>query len=203
MLKKWFGEYIQINKSEIVAVLIYLIIGILIGLGIYAFLSGDIKEMLVAEAKEVFDISKSSSYVKTDVLKNGIKANVLLVVIMAMFAVMLFGRLGIYLIVLLKGMALGIYTILLFNIFGPLWGIVTMLLLVILVNVLYLPAFIYLVISFLGINFNIFKTGVRSLNLVEMYRLLVPTIISFSIIFSSIVVEQIASGIVLNIYTKL
>lgn len=203
MLKKWFKEYIEINKRDILIVLGLILLGIIIGVGVYIFASDAVKGLVVEGVKQVFDISKSETYVKTNIIENGMKADMLLIFILAILSVTLFGKWIIYLIIILKGAALSLYTILLFNVFGPLWGIVTTLLLVVLVNILYLPALIYLVVTFLEINFNVFKARLNSLNVSTTYKVLLVIFLSFIIMFSSIVVEQIASGIVLKIYNKI
>lgn len=202
MLTKWFREYIEVNKRDILIVIGFILLGIIIGAGAYIFSSSTAKELTLSSIKEVLDISKSESYLKTNIIMNGIKANVILILALAILSVTLFGKWIIYLIMLLKGASLSLYTILLFNIFGPLWGIVTMLLLVVLVNILYLPALIYLVVNFLEVNFNVFKARLSNLNITSTYRVLLAVILSFVIMFSSIVVEQIVSGVVLNIYTQ-
>lgn len=202
MLKKWLRGYIETNKRDILIVVSLMLIGMIIGIGIYSFTSNEIKEQAITSAKEVFDISQSDTYVKTNIIVNGIKADVMLISIIAILSVTLFGRWIIYIIMALKGMAISVYTILLFNIFGPLWGIVVTLLLVILVNLLYLPALIYLVVTFLEINFNVFKIMNKQRPMFT-YKVLLTICLCFVIMFSSLVVEQVASGIVLNIYKKI
>lgn len=203
MLKKWIKEYIEINKREILIVIGLMLLGVIIGIGVYIFASSATKDLAIASVKEVFEISKQTTYVKTNVIANGVKADILLILILGISSVTLFGKWIIYTITLLKGMALSIYTILLFNVFGPLWGILVFILLVLLVNILYIPALIYLIINFLEVHFNVFKARINNLNVVEIYKVLMAIFFSFVIMFSSIVVEQLASSIVLNIYTKI
>lgn len=203
MLKKWIKEYIEINKREILIVIGLMLLGVIIGIGVYIFASSATKDLAIASVKEVFEISKQTTYVKTNVIANGVKADILLILILGISSVTLFGKWIMYTITLLKGMALSIYTILLFNVFGPLWGILVFILLVLLVNILYIPALIYLIINFLEVHFNVFKARINNLNVVEIYKVLMAIFFSFVIMFSSIVVEQLASSIVLNIYTKI
>ena len=184
-------------------VLLFILIGIIIGIGVYLFLSDPVKELAITSVKEVFEISRTEEYVKTNVIFNGIKADLVLVVVLAIFSVMLIGKWLIYAAMMLKGIALSLYTILLFNIFGPLWGMLTVLLLVILVNIIYIPALVYLVVRFLEINFGLFKTRINGLTVSSFSKIIMTVLISFTLMFSSIVVEQIASSIVLNIYSKL
>lgn len=203
MFKKWIREYIEINKREILLIIIMLFVGVLVGIGAYLLSSTSAKELAITSVREVFDISKQETYVRTNIILNGIKADAILIIVLAILSVTLFGRWGIYLIMMLKGAAISVYTILIFNLFGPLWGIVTFFLLVFLVNILYIPALIYLTVALLELNFNIFKARLNSVNTIGVSRLIVTVIFSFIVMFSSVVVEQIVSSIVLNIYTKI
>ena len=202
MLKKWIKEYIAINKTEILIVIGLLLLGIVIGIGTYIFSSSEIKQIAIGSVKKVLDISKDETYVKTNIIKNGIKTNLITICLLAIVSVMLFGKYVIYVLTILKGSAISLYTIVIFNVFGPLWGVVVTLLLVILVNILYIPAYIYLVVTFLELNFNIFKTKLN-INGYSTYRPLLVVFVSSILMFSSVIVEQIASNIVLNIYNKL
>ena len=203
MLKKWLKGYIEINKRDIWIIIGFMLVGIVIGAGVYAFADNSVKQLAIENVKEVFNISKSEMYVKTNVIANGIKADALLIGILGILSVTLFGKYIIYGIVIIKGASLSIYTILLFNVFGPLWGIVVFALLVLLVNILYIPALIYLAINFLELHFNIFNARLREANMYTPYRIMLAIFISFIIMFSSVVIEQVASGIVLNIYNKI
>lgn len=203
MLKKWFKEYIEINKRDILIVISLILLGIIIGIGVYIFSSNEVKLLAQTSVKEVFDISKSETYVKTNIILNGIKADMILILCLLMLSVTLFGKWIIYMLMIIKGASLGLYTILLFSIFGPLWGIITSFLLVLLVNILYLPALIYLVVTLLEVNFNVFKAKISNLNIIGIYKVLLTIFLSFIIMFSSIIVEQISSSIVLKIYTNI
>ena len=163
----------------------------------------EIKELAKTSVKDVFDISKEETYVKTNVILNGIKADVILILILAILSVTLFGRVGIDAIVFLKGISYSLYTILLFKIFGPLWGIIVSFLLVILINMIYIPALIFVVVTFLEINFNLFKVKIQSFNVSMIYKAIFSIIMGFILMFSSVVLEQVLSTVVLNIYSKL
>lgn len=200
MLKKWLREYIQINKREILVIISFLLLGVIIGIVTYIFSSTEVKELAIASVREVFEISKAETYVKTNIILNGVKADIILIAVLAMMSVTLFGKWIIYMITILKGIALSIYTIILFNIFGPFLGMITFLLLVILINIIYIPAFIYIVVCFLDINFSVFKAKTSTTSL---YKVIFTIIIGFILMFSSIVLEQLASTVVLDMYTKM
>ena len=153
----------------------------------------------ITEATEVFKISASKEYLETNVVVNGIKTNIVLICILAIASVTLFGRYVIEMLSLIKGAMLSIYAAVLFNVFGVGYGIAAVLLLVVLVNVIYLPAYIFLSVMFMEIHFNIFKkrSGVTSL---EMISYLGKGILSFIVIFSSIIAEQVASLVALKLF---
>lgn len=201
--KKWFKEYYISNKHDILMVISLILIGIIIGGMLYIFSGSVVKDIAIAEVKEVFEISKAETYVKTNIVLNGIKADVILICVLFFFTLTLFGKYLIYFVMLLKGVALSIYTIILMNIFGPLWGSLVVFMLVILVNLIYLPALIYITVAFLGVNFNLFKARINSLNAGNITKVVLAVILSFMVMFSSVIVEQIVSSVVLNIYGKI
>lgn len=203
MLKKWFKEYYISNKHDILIVLSFILIGILIGCGIYIFSSNVVKELAISEVKEVFEISKSETYVKTNIILNGVKADVILICILTFLMLTLFGKYLIYFVMLLKGISISLYTIMLFKIFGPLLGSLVVFMLVIIVNLIYLPALIYITVAFLEVNFNLFKAKINSINATNVTRIVLAIAVSFIVMFSSIVVEQILSSVVLNLYGKI
>lgn len=202
MLKKWLKEYINRNIYDILIVLIMLVIGIVVGVGIYMFASNDSKELLITSARSIFELSKNEAYIKTNIILNGLEMNVLLLAVLLVSSMTLFGKYLIQFIVILKGMAISVYTIVLFKIFGLGYGILSVALLILLVNLIYLPAFIYLAVTFLEINFNIFKTKIANVSMLEKLGILGKIGVAFTVIFSSIVVEQIASSVVLTMFLK-
>lgn len=201
--KKWLKEYFLNNKQDILMVVSLILIGIIIGAVVYIFSGNEVKAVAINCVKEVFEISKSETYVKTNIVVNGIKADIILIFVLFFFTLTLFGKYLIYFIMLLKGVAISIYTAILINIFGVLWGSLVVFMLVILVNILYLPALIYITVAFLEINFNLFKARINSLNALNITKVILAVIAGFMVMFSSTVVEQIVSSIVLNIYGKI
>lgn len=203
MLKKWFKEYYISNKQDILIVLSFILIGILIGCGIYIFSSNAVKQLAISEVREVFEISKSETYIKTNIILNGIKADVILICILSFLMLTLFGKYLIYFVMILKGVSISLYAIMLFKIFGPLLGSLVVFMLVIVVNLIYLPALIYITVTFLEVNFNLFKAKINNINALEITRIILAIAFSFIVMFSSVVVEQILSSVVLNIYGKI
>lgn len=203
MVKKWLKEYINKNIYDILIISIMIVIGVLVGVGVYLFSTEEAKLGLITSAEGIFELSRNETYVKANIISNGLQINGILLLILLIASVNLFGKQIIKIIAVLKGMAISIYAIVLFKIFGLGYGIVVVGLLVILVNLIYIPAFIYLLVIFLEINFNIFKTKVLSISILEKLGIAGRIIIAFICIFSSIVIEQIMSSVALSIYLKI
>ena len=192
MLKKLVKEYILKNKYDLFVILTMLLIGFIVGIGVYAFSDSSVKEALKIEATEVFEISTSKEYLETNVVANGIKSNIILICIFAIASVTLFGRYVIEMLAVIKGTMLSIYTAILFNVFGIGHGILIVFLLVILVNIIYIPAYVFLSVMFMEVHFNIFKKRAGMTGL-EFLGYIAKSVGAFIIIFSSIIAEQIAS----------
>lgn len=203
MLKKWIMEYILKNKYDIFVILVMLVIGATIGIGIYTFSDTDMKKNLIDMSTKVFEISKSKEYLETNVILNGLKTNVILIAILAISSVTLFGRYMIEMLAIIKGAMLSIYTIILFNVFGLGYGILIVLLLVILVNMIYIPTYIFLSVMFMEIHFNIFKTKMGNLGVTKTVGIISKVVICYILLFSSVVVEQIASLMALKLFLKI
>ena len=199
MFKRYVKEYILKNKYDLAILLIMLITGVVVGIGIYMFSDINVKEELVIKATEVFKLASSKEYIETKVVPNGIKTNVILLLILAASSVTLFGRYVIEMMVLLKGAMLSIYSAILFNVFGLGYGILVVLLLVVLVNLVYIPAYLFLALLFMEIHFNIFKTKQSAINIIETLGNIMKIFMGFVVMFSSIVLEQVLSLVVLKV----
>ncbi|MBR6688452.1 MAG: hypothetical protein IKL68_00340 [Clostridia bacterium] len=202
MLKKLVREYILKNKYDLFVILIMLLIGIIVGIGVYAFSDSSIKEALITEATEVFKISTGKEYLETNVVFNGIKTNLILILIFAMASVTLFGRYVIEMLAVIKGAMISIYAVILFNVFGLGGGMLVVFLLVVLVNVIYIPAYIFLSVMFMEVHFNIFKKRAGMTGL-EFLGYIAKSAGSFIIIFSSIIAEQMASLVALKLFLNM
>ena len=203
MLKKLFKEYVLENKYDLCMVLMLLFIGFVCGIGIYFLANVNTTNELISSIKEVFDISLEGKILKSNILLNGIKINLALIVLLLFFSITLIGRWLVYITTIIKGLSIGIYTCIMFSIFGIWWGLLTSLLLVILVNLVYMPAYIYLATTILAFNFEIFNTKKYSTNLYCIAKMLTKVIASFVFMFSSGIVEQLLTNVVFKIYGKM
>lgn len=192
-------EYVYQNKKIVVGLLMCILIGVISGFIIYNFSGKEVKNILVNQMTESINLSKEGNFIKTDVIYNGIKNNITYIFFMFVFSIMLYGTVLIYFLYIIKGTAIGIYIGTLFGIFGPLWGLLVILILVVLVNIVYLPASIFIGTTFINYNLNVleYKREIKKVDSIS--KVLFKVALGLMIIFSSIIVEQLMSNIVIKI----
>lgn len=203
MIKKLFKQYVLENKYDISMICMLIIIGIACGICIFFLVNDNTTNELICGVKDVFDVSIKEKILKTNVITNSLKINLGLVIILLFFSITLIGRSFIYVITVIKGMSIGIYTCILFAIFKVWWGLVAVLLLVVLVNVVYLVAYIFITSTLLAFNFEIFNTKKESANMFCVTKMLAKVVGAFVLIFSSSIMEQILTNVVFKIYEKI
>lgn len=199
MLKKLINEYVYTNKKIIIGIFVCILIGIISGISVYMFTDKSIKDTLKLQMAESIDMSDNGEYIKTEIIYRGIKNNICYIFIMFIFSIMLYGSLLIYLLYIIKGIAIGIYISTLFSIFGTWWGLFVVLLLVILVNVVYLPAITFVGITLINYNLGIMEYKNQIGNFTKFSKIIFNISFGIVIIFSSIIVEQLMSNVVIKI----
>lgn len=199
MLKNVVKEYIYQNRKIVIGLLICILIGVLSGFTIYNFSSDDIKGKLVDQLSDSIRVSGEGEFVRKDVIYSGIKNNIVIIIAMFLFSIMLYGTLLIYLIYIIKGIALGVYIGTLFGMFGFWWGLLAIILLVILVNIVYIPSLIFIGTTFINYNLNVLEYRGEINKVQSLSNVFVKVLFGVMIVFSSIIVEQLTSNIVIKI----
>lgn len=199
MLKKVLNEYVYQNKKIIIGLFICILIGVISGLVIYAFSNKEVKNNLKEQMTEAINLSDNGEYIKTEMIYNGIRNNVVYILIMFALSIMLYGSLLIYFLYIIKGISIGIYISTLFGIFGFWWGLLVILLLVILVNIVYLPAITFIGVTLINYNLDIMEYRKESKKVVNFSKVIFYVCFGLIIIFSSIIVEQLMSNIIIKI----
>jgi len=199
VLKKLINEYVYKNKKIVIGLFVCITIGIISGLAIYLLSSGDIKDNLSNQMTDAIEVSDNAEYIKTEIIYNGIRNNVIFILIMFGLSIMLYGSLLIYFLYILKGISIGIYIATLFSIFGFWWGILVILLLVVLVNIVYLPAIAFIGVTLINYNLNIMEYRNESNKVINFSKVIFNTSVGLLVVFSSIIVEQLMSNIVIKI----
>lgn len=203
MIKKMINEYVLNNKYDIYILLSILLIGVFIGVLGFVFLNYELRTEFISEVKNVFDISKQEGFDGANVIIEGIKSNLLTVILLIFLSITLLCKAGIYLITLVKGISLGLYICSIFTIFGFLKGLLIFFLLVVLVNIIYIPAYIYISTKLMNFNFEIFKSKRDSINMLNILKIMILVTIGFFVMFSGTIFEQIFSKIAINIYNSI
>lgn len=201
-MKRYLSKYINENTRGIVIFLGLILIGILVGIISYNFIPQTNKQELLNSIKTTLDLSKQSDFNGIDILKNGLTSNLFLISIIILASLTFIAPIILCVIFAIKGFALGIYIDILFNIFGFGNGLLTMLLLVIIPNIFYLPAMIYIGVNALNFHYNISDKSTSSY-LTPIVKQCYQLCIAMAIIILSIIIEQSLSYIVFSIYAKL
>ncbi|MEG2348244.1 MAG: stage II sporulation protein M [Clostridia bacterium] len=202
-MRSYIQKYIDENKLKIYSILICLIIGLVVGFFTYKFTSASIREELNKTIKTTLELTKQEGFQGINIIKNGIASNILICFIMYLSCITIVAPGIVCIINSLKGFSIGIYIPTIFYVFGFWNGIICFFILVILPNLVYIPSFIYLSVN--AINFH--NVLVDKFN--EKSKLKVVTkesiylIVTISIMSFAIVIEQLASIGVINIYREL
>lgn len=202
MLKKLLREYIAENRKVVTLLFVCIITGILAGIVIYSVSGKEVKDILTSQMTEAIKVTDNGEFIKTEVIYNGVKNNIAYIFVMFVFSIMLYGTVFIYLLYIVKGLSIGIYVGTIFGIFGFFWGALVVLLMVVLINVVYLPALSFIGVTMINYNLNLmeYKREVRKVN--TLSKVIVKTLFGLMIIFSSIIIEQLMSNIVIKIASK-
>ncbi|MDD2627614.1 MAG: stage II sporulation protein M [Clostridia bacterium] len=202
MFKRWLKRYINEKRKIIIILLVSIIAGIIAGVLLYNF---SVKEEKTILREQIIGVMQSygKEVIKTNVIYNGIKNNVGYILMLFIFSIMMFGNFLICFWFAIKGIAIGIYISILFGMFGPWWGILITVMLVILVNIVYLPAMIYIGTTFIDYNSSVFDKEKNKFKNRTLSGTLVKTMFGMGIILSSIILESIMSNWVAKIYISI
>lgn len=195
-------EYVSENFKIIIVLLSCIIIGLVVGIFVYQFISEGTKVELVKTLKQTLDYSKQENFQGINVIKNGMVSNIILIIIIYFSAITLIAPGIVSSINVFKGFAIGLYIPTLFQVFGFGNGVLALFLLVIIPNIIYIPAFIYISINSLKFHYDILDNNCEnkiSLTFKEGCKL----IMGFSVIALSVILEQLLCMGVISIYKNL
>lgn len=196
-MKNYLLKYINENCKTIKIISICILVGLIVGIVTFQMLNQDVKNELINSIKSTLDISKGENFESINILKNGIVSNLVLISIIYLSSITLIAPICICGLNICKGFALGIYIPTLFAVFGFGKGLLVVLLIVILPNLIYIPSYIYMNTNAINFHYSILESNNRiSLIVKESYKI----VISFSLIILSIIIEQLASYGVINLY---
>lgn len=197
-MKKYLRNYIEENFKVLSIIFFCLIIGLVIGVILYNMIDSTLREEIINSMKQTLELTKQENFTGINVIKNGMVANAVLVMVIYLISLSLIAPYLISILSISKGLAIGVYVPTLFQIFGPSKGLVALLLLVVLPNLIYIPAYMYISTNSLKFNYSIVSKESSKTSLVTKES--IKLLIGFSIMFLSIVVEQLTTLGVISLY---
>ncbi|MEG2310367.1 MAG: stage II sporulation protein M [Clostridia bacterium] len=198
-MKKYIVKYINENIKSITIFFICLLIGLVVGIVVYQFIDIEIQTQLCSTIKSTLDLTKDAGFDSINVIKNGILANTILVVIIYLASITFIAPGLICIIDIFKGLSIGLYIPTLFQTLGFSNGLLAILLLVIIPNIIYIPTFIYISVNGLNFHYSLMDETIKS-KLSVILKEIYLFIVGFSIIFLSVIIEQFTSLAIISIY---
>ena len=198
-MNKSIQKYIVENLHTISKLLIIYFIGIVIGIILFN-LSG-IKTDYVDIVRNVFDSVNEENFKSINVILNGLKNNALFIGLLYLSLITLIAPIVVCVLLMLKAIITGIYICCLFSVLGIGNGLIAVFLSVILPLLFTLSAYIF--ISTNIINLYISFTSDGKIEIKDILKNIYWLIISFSLISLSVVLEQVMTGIIFNLYKGL
>ena len=198
----YLGEYIKENIKIISVLFLCVIIGLVVGMLVYKVIPSNSNIELINTLKNTLEYTKQEDFAGINVIKNGVISNSILVAIIYFSSITLIAPFIVCIMNFVKGLAIGLYIPTIFYVFGLGNGILVLLLLVVIPNLVYLPAYIYLSINSLKFHYELFEIkeeGKIGLTLREILKI----VLGFSVIILSVILEQLLSYGVIKIYINM
>ena len=198
-MKNYLEKYISENIKIIKILVISVVVGIIIGIMLIHFFNNELRQEFVGSIKGTLDVAKSGNFENINIIKNGIMSNIIVVGLIYLAAITLIAPICITFINFFKGLTIGMYISTLFYVFGVWKGLLASFLIVILPNIIYFPTFIYISTNAIKFYYEITESKNKlSLIVKETYKL----IIAISLIILAVLIEQLSSFGVINLYIK-
>lgn len=198
----YLREYVKENIKIISVLFLCVIIGLVVGFFVYKIIPSNSNIELISTLKNTLEYTKQEDFAGINVIKNGVISNSILVTIIYFSSITLIAPFFVCIMSFVKGFAIGLYIPTIFYVFGFGNGILVLLLLVIIPNLVYLPAYIYLSINSLKFHYELFEIkeeGKIGLTLREILKI----VLGFSVIILSVILEQLLSYGVIKIYISM
>lgn len=198
-MKEYLKAYIEENYKIIKVVGICLVSGLVIGSFIYVFIEDGIKNEFIATLKNTLDLSKANNFENINIIKNGMIANGILIFIIYFCSITILAPMLICMTTFFKSFSIGMYIPIIFSVFGISKGLLVTLLIMIIPNILYIPAFIFSSTNAIKFHYYLFEEREKNI-ILTCLKEIIYILISFSIIILSVVLEQLFVTNVINIY---
>lgn len=197
-MKKYLYKYMYDNSKTIIAIFVLIAIGVIAGIVSFSLFRDSMQTELVSNMKNILDGAKSENFDGINIIKNGIRSNLIYIILIYVLAFTFFTKPSVYLVNLLRGIVIGVITAIICNIFTGFNVVIVLFTYIFLPNLLYIPSCIYTAVNSIYLNSLVFDEDTNKLYMLvtEMVKILC----SFSIMFLGVFVEQLASIVICNIY---
>lgn len=198
-MKKQMLKFIKENQKSIKVFLFLFLLGLASGVLCFKYINIASNNTFIESFNQTLDLALNENTENITIIENGIKNTITMYFILISTSLILIAPILLFLIYLLKGFAVGILMSVLLNILGFNEGLLAILVLVILPNLLYIPALVFLGIKTVEFNYFILdkmnmKTKFKQTIVYAMYF-----IMATPIIFLSILIENIMFDVVLKL----
>lgn len=199
-MKKYLINYIEENFKILRTFIIFIVIGIVLGVIFFNLLPIEIKDEIISSCESTLNLAKENNFEKTNIIINGSINNLILIIVIYISSLLIIAPHISMLISCIKGVSIGFYAINLIQIFGIKNGFISILCLILVPNLIYLPTFIFTLINSVSFHYLVINQKVALNNLVkELYNF----IISISLIFLSIILEQTMCNVIINLWKNM
>lgn len=196
-MKKYLKDYIYENFKVIFAIFLFIIIGLVLGIFIFNISEETVKSGIIQSAKSTLEIAKEEKFEGINIILNSIVMNFFVILIIYFSSITLIPKALINIVSILKGISLGLYIPVLFNIFGISNGILSLIIYIIIPNIIYISSYIFLCNNAILFHNKIIEEDFKLSNLCfEMIKI----VIVFSLMLVSVILEQVAVMVIINNY---
>ena len=183
-------KYIKHNFKNITLLIIIYVIAVIIGFIIYAFLPYDIKSEMINEISQTINLVKNEGFKSINIIKNGLQNNTFIALILSISSFTVITFFIIASVFFAKGIALSFYICILFNIFGPLKGILATILIAIIPNFICIIAYVFLANECHISSFELLSKVTQKVILKVFFKNILVSLTTVPFIILSVWLEQ-------------
>ena len=196
-------EHVLNNKKEYIIVSILFVIGIFLGVFFFFFLGQEPKTLITEYLKQFIEKLKSTEDLNLiELLKTSIGQNIMLAIGLWFFGTTIIGIPAVFGIVAYRGFCLGYTIAACISIMGISKGIIFVLILLLLQNLLVIPAILALAVSGIKLYKSIMRDKTKENVKIEMLRHTVFSLIMLMVLIVSSVIEIFVSTNILKLCIK-
>jgi len=194
-------KHIKLNLDKYIIVLTIFIIGICIGVSIINNLPDSQSKSIGEYIRNSIDsLKKGNKIQSSDIFKQSITKNVVIVLIIWLLGLTVFGNLLLYVIVLVLGISFGYTISSLMLCFTFIQGVLFFVSSMLLQNIITIPAIIFLIVQGLKIHIELVKEQCNIKHLMVKYS--IYSLTTLLILFIATIIETYVSTNFINLISK-